>query len=119
MSRYPSDDSLTAIEDFNKSGLSKALAPIQRDKLSHFFILLDHDKDGFITRKDFAILSEVVFSFIEKIYFVLFFFFISKCFIEFSRICKEITKIRRLVLERSGIFTFVGNRKRVCFIDIS
>lgn len=59
MSRFPSDDSLSAIE-IGKSKSSDALAPIQRDKFSHFFTyLLDHDRDGYINRKDFALLSEV------------------------------------------------------------
>lgn len=59
MSRFPSDDSLSAME-LNKSGGSEALAPIQRDKFTHFFtFLLDHDRDGYISRKDFALLSEV------------------------------------------------------------
>ncbi|KYN30199.1 PREDICTED: uncharacterized protein LOC108758352 [Trachymyrmex cornetzi] len=58
VSRFPSDDSLSAIE-FSKSGGSEALAPIQRDKFSHFFTyLLDHDKDGYINRKDFSLFSE-------------------------------------------------------------
>lgn len=59
MSRFPSDDSLSAME-LSKSGSSEALAPIQRDKFTHFFtFLLDHDRDGYISRKDFALLSEV------------------------------------------------------------
>ncbi|XP_032689476.1 uncharacterized protein LOC116852852 [Odontomachus brunneus] len=59
VSRYPSDDSLCAINEFSKSDGSQVLAPIQRDKFSHFFTyLLDHDKDGYVDRKDFAILSE-------------------------------------------------------------
>lgn len=59
VSRYPSDESLTGIEEFGKGGKLKALAPIQRDKFSHFFsCLLDHDKDGFVNRKDFRTFSE-------------------------------------------------------------
>ncbi|KAH0951054.1 hypothetical protein HN011_011068 [Eciton burchellii] len=59
VSRFPSDDSLSAINEFGKIGDSQALAPIQRDKFSHFFTyLLDHDSDGFINRKDFSLLSE-------------------------------------------------------------
>ncbi|XP_012525919.1 uncharacterized protein LOC105830835 [Monomorium pharaonis] len=58
VSRFPSDDSLSAIEP-SKSGGSAALALIQRDKFSHFFMyLLDHDRDGYINRKDFSMLSE-------------------------------------------------------------
>lgn len=68
MSRFPSDDSLSAIE-LNKSGSSEALAPIQRDKFSHFFTyLLDHDRDGYVNRKDFALLSEVESAF-KNLYF--------------------------------------------------
>lgn len=60
MSRFPSDDSLSAINDLGKTGSSQTLAPIQRDKFSHFFTyLLDHDRDGYVNRKDFALLSEV------------------------------------------------------------
>lgn len=59
VSRFPSDDSLSAIE-LGKIGGSESLALIQRDKFSHFFTyLLDHDRDGYISRKDFSILSEV------------------------------------------------------------
>jgi len=59
VSRFPSDDNLSAI-GFSKSGGSETLAPIQRDKFSHFFTyLLDHNRDGYINRKDFALLSEV------------------------------------------------------------
>ncbi|XP_076239505.1 uncharacterized protein LOC143182418 [Calliopsis andreniformis] len=58
VSRYPSDENLTATE-IGKRGKLKDLAAIQRDKFSHFFTyLLDHDKDGFIDRKDFRIFSE-------------------------------------------------------------
>lgn len=60
VSRYPSDDKLAAIEEGRKGGKIKDLAPIQRDKFSHLFVyLLDHDKDGFINRNDFRMLSEV------------------------------------------------------------
>lgn len=60
MSRYPSDENLIAIEEARRGGKLKDLAPIQRDKFSHFFTyLLDHDRDGFINRKDFRMLSEV------------------------------------------------------------
>lgn len=49
-----------AIEQVGKGGKLKDLAPIQRDKFTHFFTyLLDHDKDGLINRKDFRLLSEV------------------------------------------------------------
>ncbi|XP_043581284.1 uncharacterized protein LOC122567124 [Bombus pyrosoma] len=59
VSRYPSDENLIAIEKARKGGNLKDLAPIQRDKFSHFFTyLLDHDRDGFINRKDFRMLSE-------------------------------------------------------------
>ncbi|XP_017757218.1 PREDICTED: uncharacterized protein LOC108548673 [Eufriesea mexicana] len=59
VSRYPSDENVMAIEQVGKGGKLKDLAPIQRDKFSHFFTyLLDHDKDGFINRKDFRLLSE-------------------------------------------------------------
>ncbi|XP_024870985.1 uncharacterized protein LOC112454041 [Temnothorax curvispinosus] len=58
VSRFPSDDSLSAF-DFSKSGGSEALALIQRDKFTHFFThLLDHDRDGYISRKDFTLFSE-------------------------------------------------------------
>ncbi|XP_011702085.1 PREDICTED: uncharacterized protein LOC105458464 [Wasmannia auropunctata] len=58
VSRFPSDDSLCAL-DFSKSGGSETLAPIQRDKFTHFFTyLLDHDRDGYVNRKDFSLLSE-------------------------------------------------------------
>lgn len=61
VSRFPSDDSLSVInEDKSKRSDLHSLAPIQRDKFSHFFTyLLDHDKDGYVNRKDFALLSEV------------------------------------------------------------
>lgn len=62
MNRYPSDENLEAMdgEGTTKGGRLKDLATIQRDKFSHFFTyLLDHDKDGFIDRKDFRMLSEV------------------------------------------------------------
>lgn len=60
VSRYASDENLIAVEEINKGGKLKDLAPIQRDKFSHFFTyLLDHDRDGFINRKDFRMLSEV------------------------------------------------------------
>lgn len=60
MSRYPSDENLAAKEAAGKGGKLKNLATIQRDKFSHFFTyLLDHDKDGFIDRKDFRMFSEV------------------------------------------------------------
>lgn len=60
VSRFPSDNSLSAINELGKIGGSESLAPIQRDKFSHFFTyLLDHDKDGYISRKDFSLLSEV------------------------------------------------------------
>lgn len=60
MSRFPSDDSLSVMNEIGKAGGSEALAPIQRDKFSHFFTyLLDHDRDGYIGRKDFSLLSEV------------------------------------------------------------
>ncbi|KAG7213780.1 hypothetical protein KM043_003001 [Ampulex compressa] len=59
VSRYPSDESLNRIEEYEKGGSTRTLAPIQRDKFSHFFTyLLDHDRDGFIDRKDFRTLSE-------------------------------------------------------------
>ncbi|XP_076655864.1 uncharacterized protein LOC143360677 [Halictus rubicundus] len=61
VSRFPSDDNLATIEGPGgaKGGNLKDLAPIQRDKFSHLFAyLLDHDKDGFINRKDFRMLSE-------------------------------------------------------------
>ncbi|XP_070149999.1 uncharacterized protein [Polyergus mexicanus] len=59
VSRFPSDNSLSAINELGKIGGSESLAPIQRDKFSHFFTyLLDHDRDGYISRKDFALLSE-------------------------------------------------------------
>ncbi|KZC09062.1 PREDICTED: uncharacterized protein LOC107187163 [Dufourea novaeangliae] len=61
VSRYPSGESLAAIEEIgaSKGGNIRDLAVIQRDKFSHFFTyLLDHDKDGFINRKDFRMLSE-------------------------------------------------------------
>lgn len=62
VSRFPSDNSLSAINELGKIGGSESLAPIQRDKFSHFFTyLLDHDRDGYISRKDFALLSEVKF----------------------------------------------------------
>ncbi|KMQ98232.1 hypothetical protein RF55_1412 [Lasius niger] len=58
VSRFPSDDSLSAIE-LGKIRGSQSLALIQRDKFSHFFTyLLDHDRDGYISRKDFSLLSE-------------------------------------------------------------
>ncbi|XP_077276330.1 uncharacterized protein LOC143905067 isoform X2 [Temnothorax americanus] len=58
VSRFPSDDSLSAF-DFSKIGGSEALALIQRDKFTHFFThLLDHDRDGYISRKDFTLFSE-------------------------------------------------------------
>lgn len=61
VSRFPSDDSLSAIE-LGKIRGSQSLALIQRDKFSHFFTyLLDHDRDGYISRKDFSLLSEVQF----------------------------------------------------------
>lgn len=60
VSRYASDENLIAVEEIDKGGKLKDLAPIQRDKFSHFFTyLLDHDRDGFINRKDFRMLSEV------------------------------------------------------------
>lgn len=62
VSRYPSDDNLAAIEasGVGKGGNLKDLAATQRDKFGHFFTyMLDHDKDGFISRKDFRIFSEV------------------------------------------------------------
>ncbi|XP_076175128.1 uncharacterized protein LOC143150596 isoform X2 [Ptiloglossa arizonensis] len=61
VNRYPSDENLEAMdgEGTTKGGRLKDLATIQRDKFSHFFTyLLDHDKDGFIDRKDFRMLSE-------------------------------------------------------------
>lgn len=59
VSRYPSDENLASLKA-GKGGKLTDLAPIQRDKFSHFFTyLLDHDKDGFIDRKDFRIFSEV------------------------------------------------------------
>lgn len=59
VSRFPSNESLSACEP-SKSDASQALAPIQRDKFSHFFTyLLDHDRDGYVSRKDFSLLSEV------------------------------------------------------------
>ncbi|KAF3427518.1 hypothetical protein E2986_09550 [Frieseomelitta varia] len=59
VSRYPSNENLIAIEEAKKGGKLKDLAPIQRDKFSHFFTyLLDHDRDGFINRKDFRMFSE-------------------------------------------------------------
>ncbi|XP_003706191.1 uncharacterized protein LOC100876553 [Megachile rotundata] len=59
VSRYPSDENLIALEEAAKGGKVSDLAPIQRDKFSHFFTyLLDHDKDGFINRKDFRMFSE-------------------------------------------------------------
>lgn len=62
VSRFPSDNSLSAINELGKLGSSDSLAPAQRDKFSHFFTyLLDHDRDGYISRKDFALLSEVGF----------------------------------------------------------
>lgn len=68
MSRFPSDDSLSAME-LSKSGGSETLAPIQRDKFTHFFtFLLDHDRDGYISRKDFALLSEVELTFKNLIF---------------------------------------------------
>ncbi|XP_017798237.1 PREDICTED: uncharacterized protein LOC108579258 isoform X2 [Habropoda laboriosa] len=61
VSRYPSNENLIAVsEEAGKGGKLKDLAAIQLDKFSHFFIyLLDHDKDGFIGRKDFRLFSEV------------------------------------------------------------
>lgn len=62
VSRFPSDNSLSAINELGKIGGSESLAPAQRDKFSHFFTyLLDHDRDGYISRKDFALFSEVEF----------------------------------------------------------
>nr|XP_034187642.1 uncharacterized protein LOC117607719 [Osmia lignaria] len=59
VSRYPSDENLIALEKATKEGKITDLATIQRDKFSHFFTyLLDHDKDGFVNRKDFRMLSE-------------------------------------------------------------
>ncbi|XP_072756314.1 uncharacterized protein [Anoplolepis gracilipes] len=59
VSRFPSDNSLSAVNELDKIGGSESLAPIQRDKFSHFFTyLLDHDRDGYINRKDFSLLSE-------------------------------------------------------------
>ncbi|XP_066600540.1 uncharacterized protein [Prorops nasuta] len=59
VSRFPSDEALTALDFLEDSASTKALAPIQRDKFTHFFVhLLDHDKDGFIARNDFSILTE-------------------------------------------------------------
>ncbi|XP_015603340.1 uncharacterized protein LOC107271639 [Cephus cinctus] len=59
VSRFPSDESLSGNDGPCKDTSAEALAPIQRDKFSHFFIyLLDHDRDGFIGRKDFELLSE-------------------------------------------------------------
>nr|XP_031845257.1 uncharacterized protein LOC116432455 [Nomia melanderi] len=61
VSRYPSDDNLAAIEasGVGKGGNLKDLAATQRDKFAHFFTyMLDHDKDGFISRKDFRTFSE-------------------------------------------------------------
>ncbi|XP_076297535.1 uncharacterized protein LOC143217298 isoform X2 [Lasioglossum baleicum] len=57
VSRFPSDDNLGP--GGGSGGNLKDLAPIQRDKFGHMFAyLLDHDKDGFVNRKDFRMLSE-------------------------------------------------------------
>ncbi|CAK9794669.1 hypothetical protein ANTQUA_LOCUS35 [Anthophora quadrimaculata] len=60
VSRYPSDENLIAVTGRSgKEGKLKDLAAIQLDKFTHFFVyLLDHDKDGFIGRKDFRMFSE-------------------------------------------------------------
>ncbi|XP_012260427.2 uncharacterized protein LOC105688577 [Athalia rosae] len=60
VSRFPSDESLTTNEIPTRDiGAIQWLAPSQRDKLSHFFTyLLDHRRDGIITKKDFELLSE-------------------------------------------------------------
>ncbi|XP_054003707.1 uncharacterized protein LOC128889769 [Hylaeus anthracinus] len=61
VSRYPSDENLEAIEEDGTAmgGRLKDLAPIQRDKFAHFFTyLLDHDRDGYVDRQDFRMLSE-------------------------------------------------------------
>lgn len=72
MSRYASDENLIAVEEINKGGKLKDLAAIQRDKFSHFFTyLLDHDRDGFINRKDFRMLSEVYITMNRRYYTVI------------------------------------------------
>ncbi|XP_076766839.1 uncharacterized protein LOC143433375 [Xylocopa sonorina] len=59
VSRYPSDENVIAPDDAGKGGRLEDLSFSQRDKFSHFFTyLLDHDRDGFINRKDFRTLSE-------------------------------------------------------------
>ncbi|XP_017893647.1 uncharacterized protein LOC108633133 [Ceratina calcarata] len=57
VSRYPSDENLVAVE-LDQGGKLEDLSAVQRDKFSHFFTILDHDKDGFIDRKDFRMFSE-------------------------------------------------------------
>lgn len=72
VSRYASDENLIAVEEIDKGGKLKDLAPIQRDKFSHFFTyLLDHDRDGFINRKDFRMLSEVYITMNRRYYTVI------------------------------------------------
>ncbi|XP_046436589.1 uncharacterized protein [Neodiprion pinetum] len=60
VSRFPSDESLATNEMPTKDvGAIQRLAPVQRDKLAHFFTyLLDHRRTGSVSKRDFELLSE-------------------------------------------------------------
>lgn len=92
----------------------KDLAPIQRDKFSHFFTyLLDHDRDGFINRKDFRMFSEVYVSTGRPA-------ILSKMFVLiFPSLLKAAQKICGLVVERTRILAIDRGRARVGGLNIS